>query len=292
MIRGIDVSEHPGKIQWSRVKAAGIGFAVIRAGYGRELSQKDAQFEANYAGCTSAGIPAGAYWYSYAVTPEEARQEAAVCLRVLRGKSFAFPVYFDLEERRALALGRAACTAIAQAFLETVEQAGYFVGIYSSKSHLENYLTEELRKRYAVWVAHYGVKQTDYAGQHGMWQYSSTGSVDGIGGNVDLNECYTDYAAIISGKKLNGYGAAPEKLRYDWKAGQRVQLDKEKTQLFANDTSATPAAYLPKGVYYIYDGVPCGLGRFRVTTRAEFCEKKPAGKYVTGYVSVDNFREV
>ena len=157
MIRGIDVSEHQGKIQWSRVKAAGIGFAVIRAGYGRELSQKDVQFEANYAGCTSAGIPAGAYWYSYAVTPEEARQEAAVCLRVLRGKSFAFPVYFDLEERRALALGRAACTAIAQAFLETVEQAGYFVGIYSSKSHLENCLTEELRKRYAVWVAHYGV---------------------------------------------------------------------------------------------------------------------------------------
>ena len=153
MIRGIDVSEHQGKIQWSRVKAAGIGFAVIRAGYGRELSQKDAQFEANYAGCTSAGIPAGAYWYSYAVTPEEARQEAAVCLRVLRGKSFAFPVYFDLEERRTLVLGRAACTAIAQAFLETVEQAGYFVGIYSSKSHLENYLTEELRKRYAVPIA-------------------------------------------------------------------------------------------------------------------------------------------
>ena len=107
-----------------------------------------------------------------------------------------------------------------------------------------------------------------------------------------MTECYTDYAAIISGKKLNGYGAAPEKLRYDWKAGQRVRLDKEKTQLFANDTSATPAAYLPKGVYYIYDGVPCGLGRFRVTTRAEFCEKKPAGKYVTGYVSVDNFREI
>ncbi|MFR6077466.1 MAG: GH25 family lysozyme [Ruminococcus sp.] len=133
----------------------------------QELSQKDVQFEANYAGCTSAGIPAGAYWYSMRSRRKRlGRRLPSAC--GCCGKSFAFPVYFDLEERRALALGRAACTAIAQAFLETVEQAGYFVGIYSSKSHLENCLTEELRKRYAVWVAHYGVKQTDYAGQHGM----------------------------------------------------------------------------------------------------------------------------
>lgn len=81
-------------------------------------------------------------------------------------------------------------------------------------------------------------------------------------------------------------------LRYDWKRGQAVRLFKTKTQLFANESTKTPAGTLPPGVYYIYDGVRCKLGRFRVTTRKEYCGKKPAGKYVTGYVSVDNFREV
>ena len=86
-------------------------------------------------------------------------------------------------------------------------------------------------------------------------------------------------------------GSAATKLRYDWKRGQRVQLYKEKTQLFANESATTPAGYLPKGTYYIYDGKCCRNGRYRVTTKAEYCGKMPAGKYVTGYVSVDNFRE-
>lgn len=81
-------------------------------------------------------------------------------------------------------------------------------------------------------------------------------------------------------------------LRYDWKRGQAVRLFKTKTQLFANESTKTPAGTLPPGVYYIYDGVRCKLGRFRVTTRKEYCGKKPAGKYVTGYVSVDNFQEI
>lgn len=85
--------------------------------------------------------------------------------------------------------------------------------------------------------------------------------------------------------------ATTTKLRYDWKQGQRVQLYKEKTQLFANESATTPAGYLPKGTYYIYDGKCCRNGRYRVTTKAEYCGKTPAGKYVTGYVSVDNFRE-
>ena len=85
--------------------------------------------------------------------------------------------------------------------------------------------------------------------------------------------------------------AATAKLRYDWKQGQRVQLYKEKTQLFANESTTTPSCNLSPGVYYIYDGKCCRNGRYRVTTKAEYCGKTPAGKYVTGYVSVDNFRE-
>lgn len=199
---GIDVSEHQGKINWKNVKT---DFAILRAGYGREISQKDKQFDNNYKGCKANNIPCGAYWYSYAVTTQDARKEAETCLEIIKGKVFEYPIYFDIEERRQLALGKNACTAIAKAFLETVEKAGYWVGIYSSKSHLENYLSEEICQRYAVWVAHYGVGKTTYRGQFGIWQKSSAGAVAGISGCVDLNECYIDYPALIKNAGLNGY---------------------------------------------------------------------------------------
>lgn len=86
--------------------------------------------------------------------------------------------------------------------------------------------------------------------------------------------------------------AASTALRYDWKRGQAVRLYKTRTQLFSSDTATKAANTLPAGVYYIYDGKQCKLGRFRITTRKAYCGKTPAGKYVTGYVSVDNFREV
>lgn len=201
-INGIDVSEHQGIIGWDMVNT---GFVIIRAGYGREITQKDKQFENNYASCKRRGIPCGAYWYSYATTVEDAKKEAAVCLEVLKGKKFEYPIYFDIEEKRQLDLGRDACSAIAKAFLETVEKAGYWVGIYSSQSHLETYINEDVRKRYAVWVAHYGVSKTTYKGDFGMWQKSSNGNMSGINTAVDINECYIDYPTLIKDKGLNGY---------------------------------------------------------------------------------------
>ena len=294
-MRGIDISKHNGAVNWAQVKADGVQFAILRAGYGKEASQKDTQLEANYAGCKSNGVPVGVYWYSYATTPDEARKEAAVCLSVIKGKTFEYPVYFDIEEPSVLAKGKAACTAIAKTFLEAVEQAGYFVGIYSSKVHLENCITEELRARYAVWVAHYGVDKTTYHGQYGIWQKSSTGKVSGIRGNVDMNECYTDYPAAIRKKGLNGFKAvqtaatAKPAQAKSWKKGQAVHIGSN-VPLFANETATTPSARLSAGTYYIYDGVPCKLGRYRITTTAASCGKKPAGKYVTGYVSWDNFK--
>ena len=97
MKSGIDVSSHQGKIDWTNVRT---DFAILRAGYGREISQKDAQFEANYEGANAAGIPVGVYWYSYAMTPEEAQKEAEVCLEVIKDKQFGYPIYFDVEEEK------------------------------------------------------------------------------------------------------------------------------------------------------------------------------------------------
>lgn len=208
---GIDVSKWQGKIDWKKVKADGVQFAILRAGYGRELSQKDVTFEDNYKGCKANGIPCGIYWYSYATSPEDAVKEAKTCLEAIKGKQFEFPIYFDLEEKKQFDLGKEACTAIVKAFLETVEKAGYWVGLYMSKSYLETYITEDVRNRYAVWVAHYGVSKTTYKGQFGMWQKSSTGKVKGISGDVDLNECYIDYPAEIKKAGLNGFKKAVAK---------------------------------------------------------------------------------
>ncbi|MBR2284554.1 MAG: glycoside hydrolase family 25 protein [Ruminococcus sp.] len=209
MIRnGIDVSEHQGTIDWSKVNT---DFVIIRAGYGREISQKDKQFETNYAGCKSRDIPCGAYWYSYATSVEDAKKEAAVCLEVIKGKQFEYPIYFDIEEERQFRLGKTVCSEITKAFCATLEEAGYWVGIYSSKSHLETYLSAEVRSRYTVWVAHYGVSKTTYSGDYQMWQKSAEGKIEGISGAVDLDECYYDYPTAIPRVGMNGFsGKVPE----------------------------------------------------------------------------------
>lgn len=205
LMKGIDVSVHNGDIDWKKVKNAGIQFAILRAGYGRELSQKDARFEANYRNAKAAGIPVGAYWYSYAMSEDEARLEADVFLSVIKGKQLEMPVYFDLEEKKQFDLGKEKVSAIMRVFLEKVEKAGYFVGLYGSASSLKTHTADDIKSRYTIWLAHW-TQQTNYGGAYGIWQYSSEGKVNGISGNVDLNICTTDFPAIIRNKGLNGYG--------------------------------------------------------------------------------------
>lgn len=205
LMKGIDVSVHNGNIDWRKVKNAGIQFAVLRAGYGRELSQKDTRFEENYRNAKAAGIPVGAYWYSYAMTEDEARLEADVFLSVIKGKQFEMPVYFDLEEKKQFDLGKEKVSAIMRAFLEKVEKAGYFVGLYGSASSLTTHTADDIKSRYTIWLAHW-TEQTNYSGDYGIWQYSSEGKVNGISGNVNMDICYNDFPTIIKNKKLNGFG--------------------------------------------------------------------------------------
>ena len=204
-MKGIDVSVHNGKIDWQKVKNAGIDFAILRAGYGRLASQKDEKFEQNYSSAKAAGIPIGAYWYSYAMSEDEARLEADVFLSIIKGKQFEFPVYYDVEEQKQFALGKEKVSAIMRAFLERVEASGYFVGLYGSASSLNTHTSDDIKSRYTIWLAHW-VNQTSYGGAYGIWQHSEKGRVDGINGNVDLDIGYKDFPTIIKGKGLNGYG--------------------------------------------------------------------------------------
>lgn len=205
LMKGIDVSVHNSNIDWQKVKNAGIQFAILRSGYGRELSQKDAKFEENYKNAKAVNMPIGAYWYSYAMSEDEARLEADVFLKIIEGKHFEMPVYFDLEEKKQFDLGKEKVSAIMRAFLEKVESAGYFVGLYGSASSLTTHTADDIKSHYTIWLAHW-TEQTNYSGAYGIWQYSSEGKVNGISGNVDMDICYNDFPTIIKNKKLNGFG--------------------------------------------------------------------------------------
>ena len=196
---GIDVSTHNGNINWATVKASGkVDFVILRAGYGRYASQVDTKFRVNYDGCVNNNIPVGVYWYSYAHTVDEARMEANACLEVLNGRKLQYPVYFDFEEKSQLNTGRANVSAMAKAFCETIEAAGYYAGLYSMKSGLQSYMSDEMKNRYTVWVAHINVSSTSYTG-HDMWQYTWTARIPGISGDVDCSYCYKDFPSIIGG---------------------------------------------------------------------------------------------
>ena len=208
-MKGIDVSAHNGNIDWGKVKADGIEFAILRAGFGRLEKQKDEKFEQNYAGAKAAGIPVGAYWYSYAMDEDEARLEADVFLKVIKGKQFEFPVYFDLEESKQFDLGKEKVSALMRAFLERVESAGYFVGLYGSASSLTTHTADDIKSHYTIWLAHW-MDKTNYSGAYAVWQYSEKGKVDGVSGTIDLDICYKDFQTIIKSKGLNGYGKAPD----------------------------------------------------------------------------------
>ena len=205
MIKGIDVSSWQGNIDFAKVKASGIDFVIIRAGYGREKRQNDNCFELNYRNAKAAGLNVGAYWYSYADSAEDAVKEARACMEVIKGKKFEYPIYFDLEEQSQFAKGRNFCDSVIKAFCGELEKNGYLAGLYCSTYYLNNYISNAVAGKYALWVAQYNYRCTYTANKYGIWQYSSEGRINGISGNVDMDYCYTDYQNIVKNGGYNGY---------------------------------------------------------------------------------------
>lgn len=198
-MKGIDVSVYQGQIDWTKVKQAGIGFAILRIGYGMFENQKDVTFERNYTEATRVGIPVGVYLYSYAKSVDEAIQEANVVLRWLNNRKLQLPVYFDIEDKTQQGLGRNVLNNMCIAFCNKIEQAGYWAGIYSNKYWATSIISgAELAKKYTYWVAQYANSCT-FNGDYAIWQYSSTGRVAGISGNVDLNEMVKDIIQLNNG---------------------------------------------------------------------------------------------
>lgn len=184
-VTAIDVSYCQTKVDYNKVKNSGIDAVIIRAGFGKETYQKDSEFETHYRNAKKAGLAVGVYWYSYAYSVAEAKQEAKVCLACIKGKTLELPVYYDLEESGQTRLGMSALTNIAIAFCDAIKASGYRAGVYSNLNWLNNYLDyEKLRNKYSIWLAQWSSSPSKACD---IWQNADNGRINGINGNVDTD---------------------------------------------------------------------------------------------------------
>jgi len=194
---GIDVSKWQGEINWPKVKAAGIDFAMIKAANGsnRGLYTIDSRFDQNIKGAVAAGIDAGVYMYSYALSVNAALGEAEYLIWLLEPyrKWITYPVAFDLEDDTQRNLGRTTLSAMARAFCDRVRAAGYVPMLYSNVDWLTNRV--DIPAGVDLWLAQWGVSAPSPKWPCTIWQKSDKGSVSGITGPVDMNVGYKDYAA-------------------------------------------------------------------------------------------------
>lgn len=196
---GIDVSYWQGTIDWDKVKANGIEFAILRCGFGS--TGVDTSFERNVRECERVGIPWGAYYFCYARSESDARRELANCLRILGDKKPLYPVYYDLEDDATIgSQSDDTILRIAKIFVNGIKDAGFWPGIYASVYWFQTRLTDPWYDTKSKWVAEYNDVNT-YNKPYGIWQYTSTGIVNGINGYTDLNYGYVNYPELIRHKK-------------------------------------------------------------------------------------------
>ena len=215
---GIDVSEWQKTIDWEAVKAAGIEFAMIRAGYGQ--NNIDPQFKRNISECNRLGIPCGVYWFSYAYTEAMAIREAEYALAAVEPYKLEYPIAFDYEgasvdyaKKNGVVPDKAHVTALANAFCGRIEQAKYYAMVYTNPAYLSQYYDSYVPKSYDIWLAQWPANPDPAAKPvqaGGIWQYTNSGTVAGISGRVDMDAAYYDYPAIIKANGLNQPATAPE----------------------------------------------------------------------------------
>lgn len=190
MLKGIDLSTWQKDINYMQLKASGIDFAILRCGYGKNISQKDDMFEKHYAGCKYAGIKVGAYLYSYCTAVDNAELEAKNCLEFIKGKTFELPIFYDLEENRTGVLGRDNVTEIALRFCRIIEQAGYRAGVYANLNWFKNYIypNKIIDAGYKIWLAQWGVNYPTADFKFDLWQYTNNADDMRIDGDYLIND--------------------------------------------------------------------------------------------------------
>jgi GH25 family lysozyme M1 (1,4-beta-N-acetylmuramidase) len=198
---GIDVSYVQGDIDWEMVKSSGVDYAIIRCGgrgYGESgILYEDEKFEQNIQGAIDAGLDVGVYFYSQAISVEEAKEEAEYTLKLIKNYDIKYPVVFDwehyeYEDARTDDVDRETLTSIAKQYCSVVDKAGYTPVIYANRSILYFEYDLAALSDIELWLASYE-DVPDFYYDFGMWQYSTDGTIDGIDGTVDLNICMYNY---------------------------------------------------------------------------------------------------
>lgn len=211
-IYGIDVSQFNGEIDWQQVRSAGVEFVIVQAGYGSRLSNKDPRFDANVEGALAAGIEVGAYWFSYAYTPEQASAEAELLLQIVepyRGR-MAYPLCYDWEyasyryaQQQGVTPTPTLITDMAIAFLNRIQEGGYYAMNYANLDYYYHYYQADRMAVYDLWLADYNGAP---AVPCGIQQTGDNGQFEGISSeNTDTDAAYKDYPAIMRQYGLGGY---------------------------------------------------------------------------------------
>lgn len=206
MKKGIDVSSWQGNIDWNRVRASGIDFAIIKAGGSDAGFYKDKRFEQNVRGAAEAGVHVGAYYFVGPLcnSAEAGALDAYKFNQIIKDFTLDYPVYIDFEAPSGR--DKQGNTDAAYAFCSYMESLGYYAGIYASDvSGFKDRLIPDQLVRFDKWVAKYSTYEPCVIKNWGMWQYSSKGNVPGISGYVDMNYSRNDYTEIIKQHHLNGF---------------------------------------------------------------------------------------
>ncbi len=206
----LDVSKFQPNIDYAAV-AKQVDGVILRCGYTgwgtANECNKDPYFEQHYAGFKAAGLPVGVYYYSAADTIAKAAEEAAFCIELLAGKQFELPIYYDVEcTQRMESLNKDQLTSQVVIWCDTMEQAGYFVGVYSYTAFFQSNLhIDRLAQKYSIWLADYR-QNYDCTIPRDMHQYTSTANISGIAGGVDMSELFrTDLPKTIKNGGFNGF---------------------------------------------------------------------------------------
>ena len=194
--KGIDVSKWNGNVDWDKVKADGIDYVIIRAGYGN--SNVDPYFKSHIEGASKAGLKIGIYWFSYATSVEKAKEEAAKCLETIAPykNKISYPVFYDFEyasvdyaTKMGVKITKDLSSKMANVFLNEIKNAGYINGIYTNKDFGDRYFDEDILYNNYLWVAQYASTCT-YPRPYMMWQFTEKGTINGIG--TPSNPVYFD----------------------------------------------------------------------------------------------------
>lgn len=257
-MKGIDVSQHNGNIDWDQVRNH-IDFAILRLGWigNKNNHTLDTKFERNYNECKRLGIPVGVYIYNYTVSKSAAESGANWTVNKLQGKSLELPVYIDMEDPSGAGLGKAVNTDIVIGFNSIIESSGRWAGVYASLDWFNNKLNKDyIKHKYTTWIAHvdYTNNQDKYKGQYDMFQYSWEGHVSGINSRVDMNILYRNLIKEIAGdntpSKKSVDEIAREVINGEWGNGQDRRNRLEAAGYNYNEVQARVNELLGANNYY------------------------------------------